>query len=70
MEQNENKLTVIPAERLRVALKNINQSTSVCPHCGKIVTATDYPYAYDPEENDIHYASICPECKNIMFSKD
>lgn len=69
METIEN-LKLIPENRFKSAIANISESTSICPNCGKLATAENHPYAYDPENNDIWYMSICPHCGATMYSHD
>lgn len=42
-----------------------------CPTCGKHVTGLRlFPYYYDRKDNDVYFASICPECGKIIISKE
>lgn len=42
-----------------------------CPTCGKYVTGLRlFPYYYDRENNDVYFASVCPECGKIIISKE
>lgn len=42
-----------------------------CPTCGKHVTGLRlFPYYYDRENNDVYFASVCPECGKIIISKE
>jgi endogenous inhibitor of DNA gyrase (YacG/DUF329 family) len=42
-----------------------------CPTCGKFVTGLRlFPYYYDRENNDVYFASVCPECGKIIISKE
>lgn len=43
----------------------------ICPNCGKYVTGLRlFPYYYDRENNDVYFASVCPECGKIIISKE
>lgn len=43
----------------------------ICPSCGKYVTGLRlFPYYYDRENNDVYFASVCPECGKIIISKE
>ena len=42
-----------------------------CPTCGKYVTGLRlFPYYYDRKNNDVYFASVCPECGKIIISKE
>lgn len=42
-----------------------------CPNCNKIVKEGPlFPYFYDEENNDVYFASLCPECGGLMISKE
>jgi predicted RNA-binding Zn-ribbon protein involved in translation (DUF1610 family) len=28
------------------------------------------PYYYDEEENDVYFASLCPECGELIITKE
>lgn len=68
-----NNLIPVPEEKMKAAIERLEKtepSHTVCPECGQLVTATDHPYAYNPQENEIVYISICPNCCAAMYSRD
>ena len=67
MVEDEIKLVPIPDEKLKHYL-NTSKSL-VCCDCG-IQEVEWYPYAYDPEENDIWFVGKCPNCGELCFSKE
>lgn len=67
MVEDEIKLVPIPDEKLKHYLKT--SKSLVCCDCS-IQEVEWYPYAYDPEENDVWFAGKCPNCGELCFSKE
>lgn len=68
-----NELEVIPDDRLSDVLKYVeesNESELICLNCESIISTKHYPYAYDSENNDVVYVSRCPNCGEILYSRD
>ena len=62
---------ILPTEEQFVSrLKMLHKSTVVCDKCNKAVSTMFYPYGYDPENNDIWYIGICPDCEEVFYTKD
>lgn len=70
---------IIPEERMARYIQYCEQQRKkegtptrcVCPNCNKLVEDGPlYPYFYDKENNDIHFASVCPECGGLMICKE
>ena len=67
------ELELIPEDRLSGILEYIEESNaidSICPKCRAYISIKFYPYAHDSENNDIVYVSKCPNCGEILFSRD
>jgi hypothetical protein len=60
-------LIPIPNDKLKHYLKT--SKSLVCCDCG-IQEVEWYPYAYDPEENDVWFVGKCPNCGELCFSKE
>jgi hypothetical protein len=67
------KATVIPEEKMKVYLKwckeQKSSSETFCD-CGKIVKIELTPYFYDEENNDVYFASICPNCGELIIIEE
>ena len=62
-------LIPIPKNKLKLYIEHIIICNTMCD-CGEIIyDCRAYPYAYDKENNDIIFASKCPECGNIIFTR-
>ena len=46
-----------------------NKSEVICS-CGKLVEIEYFPYAFDKENNEVHYIGICPECGDFIYICD
>lgn len=44
-----------------------NNTGNVVCSCGHLVEATYFPYAFDKEENEVHYIGICPICGDYFY---
>lgn len=67
------KRIIIPEEKMTHYIKYCNtkkESTVFCDICKKIVEIKQYPYFYDAEENDVYFASVCPECGEFIITKE
>jgi hypothetical protein len=65
------KQVVIPTEKMKQYMKWCQYKTStVACDCGKIVEVKLIPYYYDEEENDVYFASLCPECGELIITKE
>ena len=65
------KQVVVPTEKMKQYMKwcQGKTSTMICD-CGKIVEVKLTPYYYDKEENDVYFASLCPECGELIITKE
>lgn len=63
---------VIPEDKMRQYLEWCKGKTStiLCSGCGKVVEVTLTPYYYDEENNDVYFASLCPECGELIITKE
>lgn len=65
---------IIPKEKMARYIKYCQDEKPqmcVCPDCNKVVNIThEFPYYYDNENNDVYFASICPECGSMLISKE
>lgn len=71
--EETNELELIPDDRLSDVLKYVEESNEgemICHNCESIISVKLHPYAYDAENNDVVYASRCPNCGEILYSKD
>ena len=65
------KQVVVPKETMKRYMKWCQGKTStVACDCGKIVEVKLTPYYYDKEENDVYFASLCPECGELIIVKE
>jgi hypothetical protein len=65
------KEVIIPEEKMKRYLKYCQGETSIVAcTCGKVVEITMSPYFYDEENNDVYFASLCPECGELLISKE
>lgn len=46
------------------------KTSAVLCDCGKMVEVTLTPYYYDEKENDVYFASLCPECRELIITKE
>jgi len=64
-------MKIIPEEKMKSYLKYSKDKTvSVMCSCGKTVEVAFVPYYYDEENNDVYFASICPECGELIITKE
>lgn len=65
---------ILPEAKMARYIKyclNKEDETCQCPACNKIVGGVrSFPYYYDDENNDVYFASRCPECGELMISKE
>ena len=38
--------------------------------CGKLVEVEYFPYAFDKDNNEVHYIGICPKCGDFIYVRD
>lgn len=72
-KERDGNLELIPDNRLSDVLKYVeesNRSEMICHNCESIISIKLHPYAYDAENNDVVYVSRCPNCGEILYSKD
>lgn len=68
-----NELELIPDDRLSDVLKYVeesNESELICLNCKSIISTKLHPIAYVAENNEVVYASRCPNCGEILYTKD
>lgn len=75
MENKETEeLKLIPEDKfleiLEYKIKEVDVYESICPKCESFISTKHYPYAYDTENNDVVYVSRCPNCGEILYSRD
>ena len=64
-------MIIIPEEKIKSYLKYSKDKTiSVICSCGKIVEVPFVPYYYDEENNDVYFTSLCPECGELIITKE
>lgn len=63
---------VIPEDRIAPYLKYCkdNPVTTICSTCEKLVEINLSPYFYDKDENDVYFASVCPNCGDLIIIKE
>lgn len=65
------KDVIIPEEKMKRYLEWCKEYVcSVFCDCGKTVKVKLSPYFYDEENNDVYFASICPECGALIITKE
>ena len=65
------KAKVIPEDKMKRYLDWCKDKTStIFCDCGKTVNVTFTPYYYDEENNDVYFASLCPECGALIIAKE
>ncbi len=72
-KERDGNLELIPDNRLSNMIEYIEESkafNTFCSKCESYISIKSYPYAYDSENNDIIYISKCPNCGEILYSKD
>jgi hypothetical protein len=47
-----------------------NNTGEVLCSCGEFVECTYFPYAFDKENNEVHYIGICPKCGDYIYVCD
>ena len=64
-------MKIIPEDKMKQYLDWCKDKTStVLCDCGKTVKVTLTPYYYDEENNDVYFASLCPECGELIITKE
>lgn len=67
-------LAILPEDRMASYIKYClerDDDECQCPSCDKHVTGLRlFPYFYDKANNDVYFATVCPECNNIIISKE
>ena len=64
-------MKVIPEDKMKRYMEWCKGKTStVLCGCGKTVEVTLTPYYYDKENNDVYFASLCPECGELIITKE
>ena len=65
-------MIIIPEDKLKCYLKWCEENTSLvqCDCNSMPVTVKLYPYYYDEENNDVYFASICPNCGKLIITKE
>ena len=46
-----------------------NKGKTVCS-CGEFVDVEYFPYAFDKENNEVHYITVCPKCGDFIYFCD
>jgi hypothetical protein len=46
-----------------------NKSVTVCS-CEELVEVEYFPYAFDKENNEVHYIGNCPKCGEFIYFCD
>jgi DNA-directed RNA polymerase subunit RPC12/RpoP len=66
------KVEVIPEDKMKAYMAWCKDKTSTvfCCDCGKMVEISLTPYYYDEENNDVYFASLCPECGGLIIVKE
>lgn len=65
------KAVVIPERKMKSYIKYCkNHSCTIICDCGKCVKVNVTPYFYDEDENDIYFAAVCPNCGELMITKE
>ena len=68
------KLVILPEEKMQSYLKYCKEksykSSVICDKCQKIVEVEETPYYYDKDENDVYFASLCPNCGKLIITKE
>ena len=47
-----------------------NTGEMVCTSCAELVEITYFPYAFDKDNNEVHYVGICPKCGDYIYICD
>lgn len=47
-----------------------NNTCDVACSCGEFVEGTCFPYAFDKDNNEVHYIGICPICDDFIYFCD
>lgn len=64
-------MIIIPKGKLKAYMAWYKDKTiTVGCNCGKTVEVSFIPYYYDEKENDIYFASLCPECGELIITKE
>ena len=64
-------MKVIPKNKMKRYMAWCQDTTpTVFCNCGKIVEVSLTPYYYDEKENDVYFASLCPECGELIITKE
>lgn len=64
-------MKVIPEDKMKRYMAWCQDKTStVFCNCGKMVEVSLTPYYYDEKENDVYFASLCPECGVLIITKE
>lgn len=64
-------MKVISEDKMRRYLAYCKDKTSsVLCECGKTVTISFTPYFYDEKDNDVYFASLCPNCGKLIITKE
>ena len=65
------KQVVIPEDKMKRYMEWCKGKTpTILCDCGQIVKVTLTPYYYDEENNDVYFASLCPECGELIITKE
>jgi len=66
------KQVVIPEDKMKRYMEWCKGKTSTvfCCDCKKLVEITLTPYYYDEENNDVYFVSLCPECGELIITKE
>ena len=71
MKDKEKHMSVLSEQKMKTYLEYFkDKKFSIFCDCGKIVEVELVPYYYDEEENDVYLASICPNCGNLIITKE
>lgn len=72
-KERDGNLELIPDNRLSDMIEYIEESKAIdtiCHKCESFISIKSYPYAYDSENNNMVYVSKCPNCGEILYSRD
>ena len=47
-----------------------DKSEFICCSCGEFSEIKYFPYAFDKENNEVHYVGICPKCGDYIYICD
>lgn len=71
LEEKEERFVIVPEDKMKVYMNYMKgkKYQTLCD-CGKEIEIECTPYYYDKEENDVYFASLCPECGKLIITKE